>query len=285
MGQLLDGKLVAASLKEETLKQANELREKGIIPKLTIVRVGAKPSDLAYERGALKRMEACNIDVEVKELDAEISQDDFVAELKKINEDPATHGILIFSPLPEQLNDSEIKYLIAPEKDVDCLSPINVAKMNVGDPTGLTPCTPTAVMEILKYYDINPTGKDCTVVGASNVVGRPVFELLLNEMATVTICHIETKDTSYWTKQAEILVVAVGVPKLVKESWVSEGTIVVDVGINFDKDGKMCGDVDFDNIVDKASMITPVPGGVGSVTTSVLAKNVIKACKQQNGLN
>lgn len=283
MGQLLDGKLVAKSLKEETLQQANELREKGIVPKLTIVRVGANPSDLAYERGALKRMELCNIDVEVKELDAEITQDDFIKELKAVNEDPATHGILIFRPLPAQLDEYAIQYVIAPEKDVDCFSPINVAKMNVGDQTGLTPCTPTAVMEILKYYDINVTGKDCTVIGASNVVGRPVFELLLNELATVTICHIETKDSAKWAREADILVVAVGVPKLVKENWVSEGTIVVDVGINF-VDGKMCGDVDFDNIVDKASMITPVPGGVGSVTTSVLAKHVIKACKQQNNL-
>lgn len=284
MGQLLDGKLVAASLKEETLKEANALREKGVVPKLTIIRVGANPSDLAYERGALKRMEVCNIEVEVKELDAEISQEDFIKELKTVNEDPATHGILIFRPLPKHISENEIQYVIAPEKDVDCFSPINVAKMNVGDKTGLTPCTPTAVMEILRYYDINPTGKDCTVIGSSNVVGRPVFELLLNEMATVTICHIETKDSAKWARQAEILVVAVGVPRLVKENWVSEGAIVVDVGINVDKEGKMCGDVDFDNIVEKASMITPVPGGVGSVTTSVLAKHVVKACKQQNGL-
>ncbi|MPW26607.1 bifunctional 5,10-methylene-tetrahydrofolate dehydrogenase/5,10-methylene-tetrahydrofolate cyclohydrolase [Alkalibaculum sp. M08DMB] len=282
MGQILDGKIVAASLKEETAAEANKLRDNGVIPKLTIVRVGANPSDLSYERGALKRMEGCNIATEVKELPEDINQEDFIKALKEVNDDKTTHGILLFRPLPKQLDEEVIKYVIAPEKDVDCLSPTNVAKVMEGDKSGFAPCTPTAVMETLKYYNVDLKGAETVVLGRSMVVGKPVSMLLLGENATVTICHSRTKDLSSVTSKADVLVVGIGRAKMVTSEYVKEGAIVVDVGINVDENGKLCGDVDFDQCIEKASLITPVPGGVGSVTTSVLAKHVIKACKLQS---
>lgn len=282
MGTLLDGKVVAASLKEETLKAANELREKGIVPKLTIVRVGANPSDLSYERGALKRMAGCNIDTEVKELPEDITQEDFIKALKEVNEDKNTHGILVFRPLPKQLDEEVIKYVIAPEKDVDCFSPTNVAKVMEGDQTGFAPCTPTAVMEILNYYKVDLKGAKTVVLGRSMVVGKPVAMLLLGQNATVTITHSKTKELPAVCAEADVLVAAIGRAKMVTADYVKEGAVVVDVGINVDEEGKLCGDVDFADVENKASMITPVPGGVGSVTTSVLAKHVIKACTLQN---
>ena len=281
MGTLLDGKVVAASLKEETLKAAKELREKGTAPKLTIVRVGANPSDLSYERGALKRMQGC-IDTEVKELPEDITQEDFIKALKEVNEDKNTHGILVFRPLPKQLDEEVIKYVIAPEKDVDCFSPTNVAKVMEGDQTGFAPCTPTAVMEILSYYNVDLKGAKSVVLGRSMVVGKPVAMLLLGQNATVTITHSKTKELPAVCAEADVLIAAIGRAKMVTADYVKEGAVVVDVGINVDEEGKLCGDVDFADVENKASMLTPVPGGVGSVTTSVLAKHVIKACTLQN---
>lgn len=284
MGEVIKGKPVADKISEELVQEIEALKGKGIEPKLTIVRVGARPDDLAYERGALGRCKKVGITTEVKELAEDITQDDFVKELEKLNDDKAVNGILIFRPLPEQLDESVIKYVISPEKDVDCLSPVNVGKMTEGDKTGFPPCTPTAVMEILKYYEVDLEGKDCAIIGASMVVGKPAALLLLNENATISVCHIFTKDSAKVASQAEVVVVGVGVPKLVKENWIGEGAVVIDVGINVDEEGNLCGDVDFEGVKDKAAMITPVPGGVGSVTTSILAKHVVKACKLQNNI-
>ena len=284
MGQVIKGKPVADKISEELVQEIEELKGKGIEPKLSILRVGARPDDLAYERGALGRCKKVGVATEVIELPEDITQDDFVKELEKLNDDKAVNGILIFRPLPEQLDESVIKYVISPEKDVDCLSPVNVGKMTEGDKTGFPPCTPTAVMEILKYYEVDLEGKDCAIIGASMVVGKPAALLLLNENATISVCHIFTKDSAKVASQAEVVVVGVGVPKLVKENWIGKGAVVIDVGINVDEEGNLCGDVDFDGVKDKASMITPVPGGVGSVTTSILAKHVVKACKLQNNI-
>lgn len=284
MGQVIKGKPVADKISEDLVKEIEVLQGKGIQPKLAIVRVGARSDDLAYEKGALGRCKKVGVETEVKELPEDITQEDFIAELKKLNEDKAVNGILIFRPLPKQLDESVIKYVIAPEKDVDCFSPVNVGKMTEGDKSGFPPCTPTAVMEILKFYEVELQGKDCAVIGASMVVGKPTALLLLNENATISVCHIFTKDSAKVASQAEVVVVGVGVPRLVKENWIANGAVVIDVGINVDAEGNMCGDVDFDNVQEKAAMITPVPGGVGSVTTSILAKHVVKACKQQNNL-
>ncbi|AKL94527.1 bifunctional 5,10-methylene-tetrahydrofolate dehydrogenase / methenyl-tetrahydrofolate cyclohydrolase FolD [Clostridium aceticum] len=284
MGQVIKGKPVADKISEDLVVEIEGLKGKGIQPKLAIVRVGARSDDLAYEKGALSKCKKVGVETEVFELAEDITQDDFVKELKKLNEDKAVNGILIFRPLPKQLDESVIKYVIAPEKDVDCFSPVNVGKMTEGDKTGFPPCTPTAVMEILKFYEVELQGKDCAVIGASMVVGKPTALLLLNENATISVCHIFTKDSAKVASQAEVVVVGVGVPRLVKENWIANGAVVIDVGINVDAEGNMCGDVDFDNVQEKAAMITPVPGGVGSVTTSILAKHVVKACKQQNNL-
>jgi methylenetetrahydrofolate dehydrogenase (NADP+)/methenyltetrahydrofolate cyclohydrolase len=284
MGEIIKGKPVADAITETVVKEVEEIKGQGINPKLKIVRVGADPSDLAYERGALKRMEKCGIEREVIELPVDISQDDFIKELKKVNDDENTHGILVFRPMPKHLDEDVIKYIISPEKDVDCFSPVNVAKVTEGDETGFPPATPTAVMEILKHYDVDLKGKHAVVIGRSLVVGKPVSMLLLKEHATVTICHSRTQDLAGMSRTADILVAAVGRAKMVDDRFIKDGATVIDVGINMDENNKLCGDVDFDKCVGKSSMITPVPAGVGSVTTSVLAKHVVKACRILNNI-
>ncbi len=284
MGQIIKGKPVADAISEDLTKEVEILKAKGITPKLTIVRVGANGSDLAYERGALKRCASIGITTEVKEFPENIEQNDFITELKKINEDKATNGILIFRPFPKQLDESVIKYIIAPEKDVDCFSPVNVAKLMEKDETGFAPCTPSAVIEILKHYNIPMKGKNAAVIGRSMVVGKPVSMLLLNENATVTICHSRTQDMPSVTSKADIVIVGIGKAKMIDSKYIKDGAAVIDVGINVDEQGKLCGDADTDSCLEKASVITPVPAGVGSVTTSILAKHVVKACKLENNL-
>lgn len=281
-GQIIKGRPVADKISETLIKEVNELIKEGINPKLTIIRVGARGDDLAYERGALKRCETIGITTEVLELPEDITQEQYIEEIEKINNDNSTHGILCFRPLPKQLDEESIKYVIKPEKDVDCFSPVNAAKVMEGDRSGFPPCTPTAVVEILKHYEVELKGAKVAVLGRSMVVGKPAAMLLLNENATVTICHSKTKDLSDVTSEADVLVAAVGRAKMVKQNFVKEGAVVIDVGINVDEEGKLCGDVDTDSVIDKASMVTPVPAGVGSVTTSILAKHVVKACKLQN---
>lgn len=284
MSTLLKGKPVADKISEGITKEVDNLKLKGINPKLAIVRVGSRSDDLAYERGALKRCEKVGINTIVKELKEDITQEEFIQELRKINKDNDIHGILVFRPLPKQLNEEVIKYEIAPEKDIDCFSPINAAKLLEGDETGFPPCTPMAVIEILKHYEIPMEGKKAIVLGRSMVVGKPAALLLLKENATVTVCHSRTKDLPKVAKEADILVAAIGKDRFVKEDFVKEDTVVIDVGINVDEEGNMHGDVDFENVENKVKMITPVPRGVGSVTTSILAKHVVKACKLQNNI-
>ncbi|SET50279.1 methenyltetrahydrofolate cyclohydrolase [Natronincola peptidivorans] len=284
MNTIIKGKPVADRMSEKLIKEVEVLKSKSINPKLTIIRVGTRPDDLAYEKGALGRCKKIGIETEVVELPEDVTQKDFVKELKRLNDDDLVNGILIFRPLPNHIDEGIVKYEISPEKDVDCLSPINVGKMIEGDKTGFPPCTPTAVVEILKHYNVDIQGKNIVVLGRSMVVGKPVALLLLNEDATVTVCHSKTKEIDKISSNADIVIAAIGRGRFVKENFVGESAVVIDVGINIDEDEKMCGDIDFDNVKDKASMITPVPGGVGSVTTSILAKHIVKACKQQNNL-
>ena len=281
-GQIIKGKPVADQISENLIKEVNELIKEGINPKLAILRVGANGSDLAYERGALKRCESIGIQTQVVELPEDVTQEEYIKTLKGLNEDKNVNGILCSRPLPKQLDEEAIKYIISPEKDVDSFSPINSAKVMEGDKTGFPPCTPTAVVEILKHYGVELSGSKVAVLGRSMVVGKPAAMLLLNENATVTICHSRTKDLAKVTSEADVLVAAVGRARMVKEDFVKEGAVVIDVGINVDAEGNLCGDVDTNAVLDKVSMITPVPAGVGSVTTSILAKHVVKACKLQN---
>lgn len=281
-GQIIKGKPVADKISENLIKEVNDLSKEGITPKLAIVRVGARPDDLAYERGALKRCQTIGIETEVIELEENITQEEYIKAVHKLNEDEKVNGILTFRPLPKHLNEDVIKYEIDPNKDIDCFNPINISKILENDKSGYPPCTPTAVVEILKYYDVDLSGANIVVLGRSMVVGKPVSMLLLNENATVTICHSRTKNLPEITSNADILVAAVGKANMVKEEYIKDGAIVIDVGINVDDQGNLCGDVDTNNVLDKVSMITPVPGGVGSVTTSILASHVVKACKLQN---
>lgn len=283
MGEIIKGKPVGDALSEVLKVECEALVKDGIQPKLAILRVGAKANDLSYEKGALKKCETIGIETEVTELPDGTTQEEYIEVLQKLNKDSSVHGILTFRPLPEGIDEEVIKNVIAPEKDVDCFSPMNTAKLMEGDKTGFPPCTPTAVVEILKHYNVPLKGANVVVLGRSMVVGKPVSMLLLGENATVTICHSKTKDLPQVCANADVLVAGVGRARMVTTDYVKEGAVVIDVGINAKPEGGgICGDVDTDDVVGKASVVTPVPAGVGSVTTSILAKHVIKACKQQN---
>lgn len=284
MDKIAKGKPVADNISKNLMKDIGVLHNGGFYPRLAIVRVGKDPNNLAYERGILSRFKKLGLATEVKEFKENISEEIFVKELEAINKDENIHGILILRPLPKQLNENNIQYKINPNKDIDCLNPLNEAKLLTGDKTGFLPCTPAALMELLKYYKIKIQGKNAVVVGRSMVVGKPAALLLLNENATVTICHSKTENMREITKSADILVVAIGRANFIDASYVSKNTVVIDVGINVDSEGNLCGDVDLENVINKVASITPVPGGVGAVTTTILAKQLIKACKIQNNL-
>jgi len=277
MAELMLGKEVVGAMKDRMVKNVEELNKKGIQPCLAIVRLGARQDDLAYERGAVKRCEGIGIKSRVFEYPEDFTQEDLIEEIYKINNDSSIHGILLFRPLPKHIDENVIKHIISPDKDIDCLNPINVAKVFEGDETGFAPCTPEAVIEMLGHYGIELKGKRVTVIGRSLVVGKPLAMLLLKRHATVTVCHTRTKDLEGTCRNAEILIAAAGKAKMVTDEFVSDGQVVIDVGINVDEQGNLCGDVDLKKVEDKVSYITPVPRGVGTVTTSVLAKHVIQA--------
>lgn len=282
MAQQLMGKAVADAVAEKLQATVDELRGKGIVPKLVIVRVGERGDDIAYERSAMKRMEALGIEVENVRLPEDVSQGDLEEAFCKVNEDRKVHGIMIFQPLPKHLSAKPLVDMIHPVKDVDGISPLNAAKIFAGDADGVAPCTPAACMEILAHYGIDLTGKRVAVVGRSMVVGRPLSMLLLKQNATVTICHTRTQDLAARLKEADIVIAAAGKAKMITAEMVGEGAVVIDVGINVDEAGKLVGDVDYDAVEPIASAITPVPGGVGSVTTAILAKHVVQAAMALN---
>lgn len=280
MGTVMKGTETARAMKVELTGEVERLKREGVCPCLGIVRIGARPDDLAYERGARKRMELTGIGCKVFELPEDVSQKEFERTFAQVNEDPGIHGILLFRPLPGQLDEEPVKAMIHPWKDVDGMCGANIAKVFSGDETGYAPCTPEAVIELLDYYGIEPEGRRVTVVGRSMVVGRPLAMLLLKRNATVTLCHTRTKELARRCAEAEILIAAAGKARMITADMVGEGAVVVDVGINVDAEGTMCGDVDYEAAAQKASYISPVPGGVGSVTSSVLAKHVVKAARQ-----
>lgn len=279
MGEIISGKPVAEKITEELKLEVESLIKRGIKPKLCIMRVGQKPEDIAYEESALARCKSIGIEVEVKTFDENVNHDDFIIELESADNDRSVHGILVFRPLPKQIDESIIKYSLSPEKDIDCMNPVNAAKVIEGDKTGFPPCTATSIIEILRHYNVDIAGKKAVVLGRSTVVGKPAAFLMINENATVTVCHSKTENLKEITRQADILIVAIGKRNMINDDYIKPGAVIIDVGINMDEDGNLCGDVDFELCKDKALMITPVPGGVGSVTTSVLAKHVVKACQ------
>jgi methylenetetrahydrofolate dehydrogenase (NADP+)/methenyltetrahydrofolate cyclohydrolase len=284
MGIIMTGSDVVAAMKEGLLREMEELATKGIVPQLAIVRVGARPDDLAYERGAMKRMASVGIRCTVVELSESVDEQEFERAFAAVNDDPQVHGILLFRPLPKQLDEDAVRSMINPTKDIDCMSPVNMAKVFAGDESGFAPCTPEAVMEVLAHYGIDLKGKRVTLVGRSMVVGKPLAMLLLKQNATVTICHTRTADLGAACRNAEVLIAAAGKARMIPAEFVAEGAVVIDVGINVGPDGTICGDVDFDAVAPRASSITPVPGGVGTVTSSVLAKHVVRAARRLNGL-
>lgn len=271
----LKGAEVSAKLKEQVAALKADVR--GETPCLAIVRVGENPDDMSYERGAVKKMEAFGLKAQSFAFPADITDGDFKREFARINGDPAVDGILLLRPLPKQICEADIERMIDPRKDLDGISPENIAKVFAGDSTGYAPCTAEAVMEILKANDIDVTGKRVTIVGRSLVVGKPLAMLMMKANATVTVCHTRTKELEATCRNAEILVAAAGRARMIGKEFVGENAIVIDVGINVDEDGKLCGDVDFEAIGGRAAMATPVPGGVGAVTTAVLAKHLTEA--------
>lgn len=273
--EILKGLPVANAINEKLMEQVKSIE--GPLPHLAIIRVGERTDDCSYERGAVKKMDKVGVRCTTYTFDADIDNDTFQAEFDKINENPDIDGILMLRPLPKQLDEKQIENKIDPRKDLDGISPLNLAKVYAGDESGYAPCTAEAVIEMLDYAGIDIKGKRVTVVGRSLVIGKPVSMLLMKRNATVTVCHTKTVDMAGTCKNAEILVAAAGSARMIKKEYVADGAVVIDVGINVDDEGNLCGDVDFDAISDIAAAATPVPGGVGSVTTSVLAKHLVKA--------
>lgn len=274
----LRGKKVSDGIKKYVSK---ELETLSFVPKLAIVRVGENPDDMSYERGATKKLKSFGLDVASYVFPQDISDEDFKKAFKDINEDDEVTGILLLRPLPRTINKKDIENMIDPKKDLDGISPINIAKVFAGDTTGFSPCTAEAVIEVLKAYDIELTGKRVTVVGRSMVVGKPMSMLLLKENATVTMTHTRTVDLKKTCSDAEIVVAAAGRAKMLNSDYCGQDAVMIDVGINVDENGKLCGDVDYATLDGKASAATPVPGGVGTVTTAVLAKHLIQAAKMR----
>lgn len=274
----LRGKKVSDGIKEYVSK---ELETLSFVPKLAIVRVGENPDDMSYERGATKKLKSFGLDVASYVFPQDISDEAFKKAFKDINEDDEVTGILLLRPLPHTINEKNIENMIDPKKDLDGISPINIAKVFAGDTTGFSPCTAEAVIEVLKAYDIELTGKRVTVIGRSMVVGKPVSMLLLKENATVTMTHTRTVDLKKTCSDAEIVVAAAGRAKMLNSDYCGQDAVMIDVGINVDENGKLCGDVDYATLDGKASAATPVPGGVGTITTAVLAKHLIQAAKMR----
>ncbi len=279
--QRLGGKEVADKIVEEIKVKVEELKGKGIDPKLAILRVGAREDDLAYERGVLKRFESAGVEVEVTAVDAGISQEELDKTFDGINNDPKVHGILVFRPLPKGLSDEHMRRTIDPGKDSDFMDIRNMENVLAGVPDCAAPCTAEAVMALIKHYRIETKGKKVTVVGRSLVIGKPAALLLTTANATVTVCHTKTVDIEAECRNADIIVACCGVAKMITDKFVKPGQIVIDVGMNVDEEGRLCGDVDYEKVSEIADAITPVPGGVGSITTAILLRHVVDNAGRQ----
>ena len=273
--QRLGGKEVADKIVNEFKVKVEELKGKGIKPKLAILRVGAREDDLAYERGVLKRFETAGVEVEVTAVESSISQEDLDRTFDGINNDPKVHGILVFRPLPKGLSDEHMRRTIDPGKDSDFMDIRNMENVLAGVPDAAAPCTAEAVMSLIRHYNIETKGKKVTVVGRSLVIGKPVALLLTTANATVTVCHTKTLNIDEECRNADIIVACCGVAKMITEKFVRPGQIIIDVGMNVDEEGRLCGDVDYEGVSQIAEAVTPVPGGVGSITTAILLKHVV----------
>lgn len=280
---IIDGKAVSKAVKNSVLEECEELKKNGVTPGLAVIIVGEDPASQVYVRNKEKACDECGFYSEKYALPADTTQEELNALVDKLNKDDKINGILCQLPLPSHLDDKEVINRIDPIKDVDAFHPVNVGAIMIGDYNFL-PCTPAGVMELIHSTGVDVTGKKAVVMGRSNIVGKPMAMLLLHENATVEIVHSRTQNLSDITKEADILVAAIGKAKFVKADMVKEGAVVIDVGMDRDENGKLCGDVDFEDVKDKCSFITPVPGGVGPMTISMLMRNTLTAAKIQNGI-
>ncbi|MBQ1904256.1 MAG: bifunctional methylenetetrahydrofolate dehydrogenase/methenyltetrahydrofolate cyclohydrolase FolD [Ruminococcus sp.] len=283
MANIIDGKAVSAQVKEDIRIETEKLKAQGIEIGLAVVIVGNDPASQVYVRNKEKACEAVGFNSYKYALPEETTEQELLALVDKLNNDDKVDGILVQLPLPKHLDDKIIINNIRPDKDVDAFHPVNVGKIMIGDYSFL-PCTPAGVMELIKSTGTQIEGKECVVIGRSNIVGKPQAMLLLHQSGTVTICHSKTKDLKAVASRADILVAAVGRAKMITADYVKDGAVVIDVGMNRDENGKLCGDVDFENVKDKASYITPVPGGVGPMTIAMLMKNTLTAGKEHHGI-
>lgn len=274
--QLIDGKAISTQIKEECREKVAAYKEKGIEISLAVIQVGADPASSVYVRNKKKACEFCGMTSLSYELPEETTQEELLALIRKLNADDAVNGILVQLPLPKHINEDLVIQTIDPKKDVDGFHPQSVGALCIEQP-GFVSCTPAGIIQLLKRSNIEIAGKECVVIGRSNIVGKPMALLLLRENGTVTVCHSRTKDLKEVTKRADILIVAIGKPKFITAEYVKEDAVVIDVGIHRKEDGKLCGDVDFDSVAEKTSAITPVPGGVGPMTIAMLMHNCVES--------
>lgn len=280
MTQIIDGKLISQQVKDELKEEALILKQQGIEASLAVIQVGNDPASSIYVRNKKRACEYIGIRSLSYELEEGISEEELLSLIDTLNADDAVNGILVQLPLPSHISEQKVLNRISPKKDVDCFHPENVGKLCLGE-DGFLPATPAGVIELLKRYNIEISGKNCVVIGRSNIVGKPMALLLLRENGTVTIAHSRTKDLREVTKEADILVVAIGKPLFVDDTFVKEGAVVIDVGIHRDENNKICGDVDYEKVAPLCSAITPVPGGVGPMTIAMLMKNCLRTIKEK----
>ena len=280
MTELLKGAAVVAAMNERLTAEVAALKEKGVTPTLAILRVGEREDDISYEKGAMKRCATVGVEVKNVVLPADVTQEELMKNIEALNNDKSVHGVLIFRPLPKHLDEEAVRQALKPEKDIDGITDGSLAGVFTGSGKGFPPCTAQACMEILDHYKIDCKGKRAVVIGRSLVVGKPAAVMLMAKNATVTVCHTKTVDMPSVARQAEILIVAAGKANAITKEYLSPGQVVIDVGINVNEEGKLCGDVKFDDAEPIVGAITPVPGGVGTVTTSVLVSHVVEAAKK-----
>lgn len=277
--EILDGKKISAKVRKDLKLEVDNLKKEGIKPKLAVIMIGDNLASKVYIRNKNKACEEIGVEYEEFLLDEDTTMEELLNVIDNLNKNQNIDGILLQSPIPKHLDINKAFRAIMPEKDVDGFHPINAGKLSIGEKC-FVPCTPHGVVKIIEEYNIETEGKNVVIIGRSNIVGKPLIQCMLQKNATVTVCHSKTKNLEEFTKKADILIIAIGKPKFITENMVKEGVVVIDIGINRNEEGKIVGDVDFDNVSKKASYITPVPGGVGPMTVAMLMENIVEAAKQ-----
>jgi len=279
MAKLIDGKLISTQIKNELRDEVTSLKEQGIVPCLAVIQIGQDPASSVYVNNKKKACAYIGMESLSYELEESVSQEELLEIIDELNQNEKVNGILVQLPLPRHIDENAVIQAISPQKDVDGFHPETVGNMCIGT-KGFLPCTPAGIIQLLKRSHIEIEGKECVIVGRSNIVGKPMAMLLLRENGTVTITHSRTKDLKEVTKRADILIAALGKPKFITKEYVKDGAVIIDVGIHRNENNKLCGDVDFDDVIDKASAITPVPGGVGPMTIAMLMNNCVETVRK-----